>query len=288
MNESQIADRVREQWQHLTKSDRMVARRMLADYPIAGLKTLAELAERAGVSAPTVIRCVKKLGFQSYPDFQDALHDEVQSSFERVIAAAPDNVVDEPGQHAHIEAVLTHSIHRTVGFAQQAEINQLCELIVGTKSSVLCLGGRVSQAIAMVFQAHLLRLRRNVELVSTNPVERAERLMDVGKNDVVVVFDFAPYDPQANSFAQLATERKAHVVCFTDFDQSPVAEHAQVVVCAENREIGGIPSLTAALCAAEIVLDQVGKTFGSRAHSRRRSLVGPDLAFDLNVADKKA
>ena len=288
MNESQIADRVREQWQHLTKSDRMVARRLLADYPNAGLKTLAELAARAGVSAPTVIRCVKKLGFQSYPDFQDALHDEVQSSFENVIAVAPDNVVDEAGLEADIEAVLTHSVHRTIGFAQQAEIKQLIQLVTRTKSSVLCLGGRVSQAIAMVFQAHLLRLRRNVELVSTNPVERAERLMDVGKNDVVVVFDYAPYDPQAKSFAQLAVERKASVICFTDFNQSPAAENAQVVVFAENREIGGIPSLTAALCAAEIVLDQVGKTTGSRARSRRRSLVGPDLVLDLIVADKKA
>lgn len=266
----------------------MVARRLLADYPIAGLKTLAELAARAGVSAPTVIRCVKKLGFESYPDFQNSLHDEVQSSFERVIAAVPDNVADEPGLDADIDAVLTHSVHRTVGFAQQAEINQLAELIAGSKSGVLCLGGRVSQAIAMVFQAHLLRLRRNVELVSTNPVERAERLMDVGKNDVVVVFDFTPYDPQALSFAKLAVERKASVICFTDLDQSPVAEHAQLVACADSHEIAGIPSLTAALCVAEIVLDQVSKTMGSRTRSRRRGLVGPDLAFDLNIADEKA
>ncbi len=288
MIESQIADRVREQWQHLTKSDRMVARRLLADYPIAGLKTLAELAARAGVSAPTVIRCVKKLGFKSYPDFQNALHDEVQSSFERVIDVVADDEMDEPNLDMDIEAVLTHGVHRTVDFAQQAEINHLVELVTRTKSSVLCLGGRVSQAIAMVFQAHLLRLRRNVELVSTNPIERAERLMDVGKNDVVVIFDFAPYEPQSKSFAELAIERKASVICFTDFDQSPVAKNAQVVVCAEDRGIGGMPSLTAALCAAEIVLDQAGKTVGSRARSRRRSLVGPELTFDLKVANRKA
>jgi DNA-binding MurR/RpiR family transcriptional regulator len=288
LSESQIADRVREQWQLLTKSDRMVARRLLADYPIAGLKTLAELAARAGVSAPTVIRCVKKLGFQSYPDFQSALHDEVQSSFEHVIAKASDKTMNEQDLDAGIEAVLIHSVHRTVSLAQHEEINELAELIARSKSSVLCFGGRVSQAVAMIFQAHLLRLRRRVELVSTNPIERAERLMDVSKNDVVVVFDFSPYDPQSQSFAQLAAERKAIVVCFTDFDQSPVTENAHVVICAENREIADVPSLTAALCVVEIVLDQVGKSIGSRARSRRRSLVGPDLALDLNVADENA
>lgn len=279
VNDSLIADRIREQWQKLTKSDRMVARRLLADYPLAGLKTLAELAQRAGVSAPSVIRCVKKLGFSSYPDFQNALHNEVQAAFESIVPTAPRE--GDPG----IEAVLAHSVNKTMSFAQKAEINQLAELISSSKSSVLCLGGRVSQAIAMIFQAHLLRLRRKVELVSANPVERAERLMDVAKNDVVVVFDFAPYDPQARSFAQLAAEQKANVVCFTDFEQSPVVEDADIVICAQNQVMRGVPSLTAALGVAETVLARVSEMTGSRARARQRSLVGPEFSFDLRLGD---
>ena len=280
MTQLQIADRIREQWQQLTKSDRMVARRLLTDYPLAGLKTLAELATRSGVSAPSVIRCVKKLGFDSYPEFQIVLHDEVQALFE--------NVVDNgQGVSSDIESEFTRSICRTVQLAQEAEVSQLATAIASTKSSVLCLGGRVSQALAMVFQAHLLRLRRNVELISTDPVVRAERLIDVGKNDIVVIFDYAQYDPQARSFAQLADERKATVVCFTDFDQSPVAEYAQFVICADNRTMNGVPSLTAAMCAVEIVLDEVRKTIGHRARVRRRNLAGaPDVSFDVPLSIK--
>ena len=275
MIESPIADRIREQWQGLTKSDRMVARRLLADFPLAGLKTLAELAQRAGVSAPSVIRCIKKLGFQSYPDFQHALHDEVQATFDRVPARARSDSKSET------ETGFAHSVSKTMSFAQQAEINQLAELIASSQSSVLCLGGRVSQAIAMIFQAHLLRLRHKVELVSPNPMERAERLMDVGKNDVVVVFDYAPYDSQAKSFAQFAVERKASVVCFTDFNQSPVVEAAQIVICAQSEGMRGVPSLTAALGAAEAVVARVSDLIGARARERQQSLVGPVISFDL-------
>ena len=164
-----------------------------------------------------------------------------------------------------------------MAFAQQAEMRQLAEVIAGSRSSVLCLGGRISQAVAMVFQAHLLRLRRNVELVSSNPVERAERLMDVRKSDVVIVFDFAPYDPQTKSFAQLANERKASVVCFTDFEQSPVAEDAQLVICADNPIMSGVPSLSAAMCAAETVLSYAGEAIGTKARGRQRSLVSSEL-----------
>lgn len=289
MEHSKIADRIREQWQQLTKSDRLVARRLLTDYPVAGLKTLAELAGRAGVSAPSVIRCVKKLGFDSYPDFQRVLHEEVQQSFENGVYNADDASASDQIDGSELESAFTQSIRKTVQLAQNAEVRQLAAAIASTKSSVLCLGGRVSQALAMVFQAHLARLRRNVELVSTNPVVRAERLMDVGKNDVVVVFDFGQYDPQARSFAQLVNERKAMVVCFTDFNQSPAAESAQFVICADNRTINGALSLTAALCAAEIVLDEVRNTIGHRARSRRRNPVGtPDVSFELRLDSKNA
>jgi DNA-binding MurR/RpiR family transcriptional regulator len=61
----------------LTPSERKVARALLAAYPVAGLETVAELARRAQVSGPTVIRFAAKLGYERYPDFQQALKNEL-------------------------------------------------------------------------------------------------------------------------------------------------------------------------------------------------------------------
>ena len=57
--------------------DRKVARALLANYPIAGLETVAELAERANVSPSSVVRFVGRLGFSGYPAFQKRLMREV-------------------------------------------------------------------------------------------------------------------------------------------------------------------------------------------------------------------
>ncbi len=286
MVESQIADAVRDRWSSLTKSDRMVARRLLSEYPAAGLKTLAELAAKAGVSAPSVIRFVKKLGFDSYPEFQRELHDEIQASFEQ-FSETPSSGPEVGATDT--ELAYTQSIRKTVQKTLDSDVAGLATTIARTKSSVLCLGGRVSQALATIFHAHLLRLRRNVELVSTNPVERAERLMDVGRSDLVILFDFKPYDPTAASFARLAAENKATVVCFTDFEQSPVAEYAKHLVLADNRVTGDSPSLAAALCSAEIVLNEVRGKVGASGRSRSRSLSGvPDAAMGLPLGTGKA
>lgn len=246
----------------------MVARQLQSEYPIAGLKTLADLAERSGVSAPSVIRCIRKLGFTSYPEFQEALHDEVQKVFDGSVET------DEhcaPAVDEELEVAYSTNIRETIRRVRQSDIDRLAAEIARGSANVLCLGGRISQALAMVFQAQLLRLRKNVELVSSNPVERAERLMDIGKGDIVVIFDFAPYDQQTVSFARLAKANKAAVVCFTDTGQSPAADHAKFVIASEIA-IGANRSLSAAICASDLVIQSVLGKIGSRASTRRRIL----------------
>src|SRR3546814_16216429 len=62
----------------LTPSEQKIARVLLADYPVSGLGTQSSLARRAGVSDPTVVRFVAKLGFDGFTEFQASLLDEVE------------------------------------------------------------------------------------------------------------------------------------------------------------------------------------------------------------------
>ena len=64
----------------LTPAERKVARTLLARYPAAGLESTAALAAAAGTSKPTVLRLLARLGFGSYPDFQQRLRAEVTRS----------------------------------------------------------------------------------------------------------------------------------------------------------------------------------------------------------------
>ena len=73
-----IRDRLTDGSVQLTPSDLKVARALLADYPAAGLNTVAHLAAIAGVSGPTVVRFVSRLGFDGFSSFQRALLGEVR------------------------------------------------------------------------------------------------------------------------------------------------------------------------------------------------------------------
>ena len=77
-----IGEEVRERLGEMTPSERRVARTLLATYPTAGLESLPQLADGAGVTGPTVLRFVRKIGFDGYPDFQRSLRREVQARTE--------------------------------------------------------------------------------------------------------------------------------------------------------------------------------------------------------------
>ena len=81
-----IAEHVRASVGRLTAQERKTAQALLANYPTAGLAPVAEFAERARVSAPTVLRFVAKLGFLGYPDFQRQLREELEAQLASPLA----------------------------------------------------------------------------------------------------------------------------------------------------------------------------------------------------------
>ena len=72
-----ISERISNIIDQLPERERRAAQALVADYPLAGLKTVAEFASRAAVSSPTILRFVSRLGFNNYAEFQSALQIEV-------------------------------------------------------------------------------------------------------------------------------------------------------------------------------------------------------------------
>ncbi len=68
-----IAERIRLHSKRLTGAEHKLVDALLANYPVAGLSSITEVAATAGVSTPTVLRLAKKLGFSGFPAFQAEL-----------------------------------------------------------------------------------------------------------------------------------------------------------------------------------------------------------------------
>ena len=277
-----IADLLKSNWHKLTRSDKKVGRALLSAYPLAGLETLAELAQRAAVSVPSAIRCIKKLGFDSYPEFQKALHLEIQVAMNRLLTgteAAGDPSPDTTG--AGNVPLLQAAIADTFANIQLAELREAAQLLADTRSRILVVGGIVSQVLARYFQTYMIRIRPGVEFVDNNPLERSERLLDIGRKDIVAVFDFPNYDSDNISFCRLAKERSATVLLFTDQSMSPLADFADCVITASVKSETLFNSMVPAMSVLEALFAEVVVLLGTGARDRIRRLA--DVPGDVAV-----
>lgn len=265
-------DLMKVKWKSMTVTDRKVARVLMSAYPVAGLQTLAELSERASVSAPSIIRFVKKLGFEGYPEYQKALHAEIgEIHAERIPDKPADGNWHLPDHVRKQCAELGSAIEQTFVLLQEAELIGAARLLADPSQRLFIVGGRISISLAQLLYRRLMAMRPNCELMSGDPLERAERLIDVGKRDAIIVFDLNPYDPDLVAFARLADERGAQVVVFTDNDLSSATEFARFVfVAAASTQ--AMTGNTATVCLIEVLLVEIQRLIGKPATERLRQL----------------
>jgi DNA-binding MurR/RpiR family transcriptional regulator len=268
-----IAALVRRQMGDLTASERRVARSLLAAYPIAGLETLGSLAQRAGVSGPTVLRFVGKLGFDGYGEFQQVLHQEVQerltSSLEQLERQPHER---EGGILGFGLTAFVDELRSTFGSLSLTEFQAIIELLADERRPVLCTGGRFSQILAFYLTAHLNMMRPGCRHVAASPTPRFDELIDVGKRSVVVAFDYRRYQNSTIEFTRRAAERGATILLFTDPWLSPISDIARHVLTSTVTAPSPFDSFVPAMATVEVVCSGLAAHIGEAVKPRIEEL----------------
>jgi DNA-binding MurR/RpiR family transcriptional regulator len=270
-----IAEYVRESIDLLTSRECRAAQALLANYPAAGLAPVAEFAERAQVSAPTVLRFVAKLGFEGYPDFQRQLREELEEQMASPLAKptrtaharSPDRAASDP----FAEATLAN-LAGTFRHLPAAELSAIVELLSDRRRSIHLIGGRFTDALARYFAVHLGLVRPNVWHVPPGIGVWRDRLLDIKRKDVLVVFDVRRYQEDVMSFARAAAERGVVLVLITDQWLSPLSRRSAHVLACRVAAPSRWDSNVALLAVVEKLTAAVTERLGNFARKRIEEL----------------
>lgn len=268
-----IVSLVRRKMGELSVSERKVGRALLAAYPIAGLETVGQLAARANVSGPTVMRFASKLGYEGFADLQQALLREVQ---EKLTSSLSLMERKPPGPE---ETVLSRSLatfveqlYATFDGLPPAEFQSVVELLADERRPVVSIGGRFSGILAFYLVAHLRMLRAGCGHVTDSSAPGFDELIDIGRRTVVVVFDYRRYQNSTIEFARRAAGRGATIILFTDPWLSPIAEFARHVLTSTMGTPSAFESQVAATATVEAVIAGVAAHLGEKARPRLEEL----------------
>jgi DNA-binding MurR/RpiR family transcriptional regulator len=272
-----VAERIREQLPDLAPAERRVARAVLAGYPMAGLETVATLAEQAGTSAPTVLRLLAKLGFDGYTDFRRSLRAELTARLSGPAQLYPqgqDPAGDDdsgagPSARARFGTAMAAAVASSLEELPSETLARSAALLADLRRRVFVAGGRWSGLLAQFLALHLQLLRPGVQFIGPDPGERAGMLLDLNRRAVMVAFDYRRYQRDTVAFGRAAIRRGADVILFTDHLLSPLAADAQLVITTEI-EVPGSPFavLTPAMGAVELLVATLIAALGSGPQER--------------------
>jgi DNA-binding MurR/RpiR family transcriptional regulator len=273
---SSIAVRLRDALAALPRGERSVARTLLNAYPIAGLGTLAELAARSGVSTPTVLRLLTRLGFEGFSDFQRALHVELNERLANVYEDYRGDAVDQGSVGAASLAVAVKALEGTAKAFTEEEFASAVPLLADPRLTVFAIGGAFSQSLASLLALHLAVLRSRVHCLPYGSAEVMTALAQAGRRDVLVVFDFRRYSESTLAVARHVAERGGRVVLVTDRWLSPVASFAESVLVARTESASPFDSLTAATALTEALVAGVSALLGTDGRARAEAIASLD------------
>jgi DNA-binding MurR/RpiR family transcriptional regulator len=266
-----VAEIIAERIDTLPAGERRAAQILVADYPLLGLKTVAEFSSRAGVSSPTILRFVARLGFQNYADFQARLEQELAAQLQSPLSRAEFAVAGGEEAVPQLGATIDN-LRETFRHISARQIAAVVEALAEPRRRLFLLGGRFTDPIAAYMAAHLAVVRPNVIHLGGQESNWRDRLLDMARGDVVVIFDIRRYQESLLRFAEKADGRGAQIVLVTDQWLSPIARFSRHVLAGRTAVPSAWDSSAALFVMAEALVADLTRRLGNNAAERMRQM----------------
>jgi DNA-binding MurR/RpiR family transcriptional regulator len=254
----------------LTPAEARVVAVLLDDYPVAGLQPVVGLARAAGVSAPTVLRLLAKIGLGGYREMRDALTAELASGRGfSPLAGYPDlgRRADE-SMTDRAERVLVEGVAASLRGLDRDALGRAVAWLADGAAPVWVSGGKFSAVLATYLADYLQLLRPRVVDVPPTAGERERALLDVTAPATCVVFDYRRYQTDTLTFGLRAADAGARLILCTDPYLSPLADRADVVLTSVVNGPSPYDVLTPAFAVVETLVALVTERVGPAARAR--------------------
>lgn len=285
-NSHTIAELLRSQLNKFSPAEMKIVNHLQANYPMSGMKSITELSENCGVSTPTVMRTLKKIGYSSFTTFQKALKDELQQTLSDPITKHDQWAADAPESHVlnKVAETVTTNLRHSLNQISHEQFDAIIELLAEQDRALHIVGGRITSAFARYMNTHLEVIRENVHLFPEAVALWPHHLLKMKPNDIMIVFDVRRYEQDLITIGRLAHARGAKIILFTDQWLSPIAGYAAHLLPIRIEGKSGWDSGVVTLFFAEAIVVALEEKLWVQTSARMREL---EDMFDLTERFKK-
>src|SRR5947209_3327835 len=221
---------IKARFDEFSRSQKDVAQYIVDHLDEAAFQTAEELARRANTSSSTVVRFSQALGFEGFPELQQAARDE----YRRRPAGASDPLAGTTPlfslDHTEFEAALAAdhvSVEDTAHKLSRADVEAAIDAIAWAEKVLIA--GTDQMAFFASYLRHLLMLLDlRAEIVASPSQEALGRLSRIDDSTLVIGLSAGRPHPLITRTMKLARHRKAPTLAITDATLSEVARLARI------------------------------------------------------------
>ena len=228
-NGKALSTYITERFDEFSRSQKDVARYIVDHLDEAAFQTAEELARRANTSSSTVVRFSQALGFEGYPELQQAAIEEYRSRAPgRRSPTAPLFDFD----HSEFEASLAAdhaNVEETVRNLTREQV-EACVTALGAAQRVMIVGMDQLAFFASYLRHLLALLDIRAEVVASPRQDSITRLSRVDEDSLVIAFSAGRAHPIVVRAMKLAKHRGASTMAITDATLSDIGEHSDLTL----------------------------------------------------------
>jgi DNA-binding MurR/RpiR family transcriptional regulator len=225
-----LSDYIQERFEEFSRSQKDVARYIVDHLDEAAFLTAEELARRASTSSSTVVRFSQALGFEGYPELQQAAIEEYRTTIAAASAANGGPLFSF--DHSELEGSLSADYSNLEETARKLTAEQVNDSVAAlAEAQRIVIVGVDQMAFFASYLRHTLSLLDiRAEIVASTGGESLQRLGRIDESTLVITLSAGRAHPLLLRAMKLALHRGARTLAISDATMSEVGEHAEMTL----------------------------------------------------------
>jgi DNA-binding MurR/RpiR family transcriptional regulator len=222
-----LSDYIQERFDEFSRSQKDVARYIVDHLDEAAFLTAEELARRASTSSSTVVRFSQALGFEGYPELQQAAIEEYRTTIASASSAGSGALFSF--DHSELEGSLGADYTNLEETARKLTREQIETSVnaLATAQRIVIVGVDQMAFFASYLRHTLSLLDIRSEIVASTGGESLQRLGRIDDETLVIALSAGRAHPLLLRAMKLALHRGARTLAISDATMSEVGEHAE-------------------------------------------------------------
>ncbi len=218
-----LSEYIQERFEEFSRSQKDVARYIVDHLDEAAFLTAEELARRASTSSSTVVRFSQALGFEGYPELQQAAIEEYRTAGAAAASAASSGALFS-FDHSELEGSLGADYANLEETARKLTREQVDGAVAALAEAqrVVIVGVDQMAFFASYLRHTLSLLDIRAEIVASTGGESLQRLGRIDEETLVIVLSSGRAHPLLLRAMKLALHRGARTLAVSDASMSEV------------------------------------------------------------------